>query len=58
MRAFVLMKTNSRLVLLDFEKKTATVYDDRVALATYEITGLIAEEDLESIRTSEYKDLA
>ena len=51
--------TKIRLVLIDSVAKNATVYENKVALATYNFTDTpLTREDVEWVRTQEYKDKA
>ena len=55
------MKTNNRLVLIDNRAKTYTVYEGKVALATYHEDGtdaLITKEVVEEIRVANYDSKA
>lgn len=46
------MKTNSRLVLLDFKTKFVYVYEEKRVIQTYKIEGPLSVEDVEEVRTA------
>ena len=62
MRAFALMRTNTRFVLIDCKKFACTVYSRHVPLQTfYSDTPEKLDTDpesIETIRTMEFKDKA
>lgn len=55
----MLMNNNNRFVLIDNTRRSAYVYELRKLLAVYEFTDKpLSSEDVEWIRTQEYKDKA
>lgn len=62
MRAFLLMQTNSRFLVIDITKRTYAVFDKRVMVAFFEDenkTGpLLPKDELEQIRNMIIQDRA
>lgn len=54
------MKKSVRLVLVDTQKNTYSVYDNKVMLAHYALEGkeLLPKEEIEQLRTATYDSKA
>jgi hypothetical protein len=58
-RAFVVMKTNTRLAVIDLIKKIISIYEGKRCLAVYEYEhgSDLTPEAITNLRIAEYKEL-